>query len=278
MIEINKEIVYRELIKRIDIIFSLPETRLVTIKHIVIEKSQRKEEIEKLAELAVEKSYHDLLSDIDIWVTVSLPCRNDTVQEQYMKRIDRYGIAKDCCLGFVLLPESNMYRIILKNGMRYDLGFHFIFEDTEDSAAAMPDIESIKTEAGHEKWPPERIDRFWFVQIQALAKLYRNDFLISDHLANCNINETLEQQIVLRDIQHGTKFYRYGGQEQLEYMRTVESECPYKRENETFHKIAAKLYAAAAAYDKLIREFYPAYEERRHCFLAIWECYDRGIV
>lgn len=278
MTEINREIMYRELMKRIDKIFSLPETRMVTIKHIEIEKSQRKEEIGKLARQAVEKSYHDILSDIDIWVTVSLPCKDSDMQGQYVRRIDRYGILKDCCLGMVLIPESNICRMILRNGMRYDMGFRFVCEDNADGADAMQEIGCLRTEAGHEKWPPERIDRFWFVQVQALAKLYRNDYLISDHLANGNLNETLEQQMVLRDIRHGTEFHRYGGREQPEYLRTVESECPGRRENETFRRIAAKLYAAAKAYDKLTREFYPAYEERGQCFLEIWECYDRGIV
>ena len=44
----------------------------------------------------------------------------------------------------------------------------------------------------------ENINRFWFIQIQALGKLYRKDYLISSHLANMNCNETLVMQIVLR--------------------------------------------------------------------------------
>lgn len=272
MVEINREIMYRELVKRINKIFSLPETRLVTIKHIVIPKSQEKEEIGRLAKQAVEKSYHDVVSDIDISVDVSLPSGNVITPGQYVRRIDRYGITGDSCLGLVFIPEDSMYRIILRNGMRYDLGFHFVYEDDTAGMIVMPDTE---VETGHEKWPFEKVDRFWFVQIQALAKLYRNDFLISDHLANININETLEQQMVLRDIKYGTASHRYGNGEEPEYLLVSESECPYRRDNGTFNKIAAKLYAAAAVYDRLTPEFYPAYQERMHCLSDIWGCYDK---
>ena len=42
-----------------------------------------------------------------------------------MKRIERFGINTDKCLGFCFVEENNMYRIIFKNGMRYDFGFEF---------------------------------------------------------------------------------------------------------------------------------------------------------
>lgn len=272
MVEINKEIIYQELIKRIDKIFSLPETCAVKIRDIIIEKSQAKDDIHKFARQAVEMSYHDVLSDIDLLVVVKLSPKDVITKERYMKMIYRYGITRDCYLGLVFVPENMMYRIILQNGMRYDFGFEFIYDDNVHAIIRTPET---GVEIENEKWSLDNIDRFWFVQIQALAKLYRNDFLIGDHLANMNVNETLVQQMVLRDIEYKTTFHRYGYQEKLEYLQVDENECPYKRDNEIFNIIAAKIYAASIAYDKLAFHFYPSYKERKKILFNIWECYDK---
>lgn len=274
MIEINKEIIYQELIKRIDKIFAFPEVCAVKIKDINIEKSQPKEKIYILLKQAVEISYHDVLSDIDMSVVVKLSSKNTITPEQYMKMINRYGITGDCYLGLVLIPDNMMYRIIMRNGMRYDLGFEFIYDDNNNDIITVSDT---RIEGNNEKWPIDNIDRFWFVQIQALAKLYRNDFLIGDHLANININETLVQQMVLRDIKYGTNFHRYGYKEELEYLQVNEAECPYKRDNAVFNKIAAKIYAASITYDKLTLHFYPEYKGRKEILFDIWECYDKTL-
>ena len=272
MIEISKEMIYQELRKRINTIFSLPETCAVTIKDVVIEKTQDKETVTKLAKQAVDLSYHDVLSDIDISVKVNLPHTDDRALEQYVKMIDRYGITRDLYLGLAFVPENMMYRIILQNGMRYDLGFEFVYNESTNQIVTASNISSINN---NEKWPLDNIDRFWFVQIQALAKLYRNDFLISDHLANININETLVQQMVLRDIKYETTFHRYGYHDELEYLQICKDECPYKRKNTVFNKIAAKIYAAAITYDQLTLQFYPEYKKRSHFLFDIWECYDK---
>lgn len=275
MIEINKNIIYEELKTKIEKIFSLPETSAVKIKGIVIEKTQDKDYIYKMAKQAVEISYHDVLSDIDMSVTVKLSSKDAITKEQYVKMLDRYGITRDCCLGFVYIPENTMYRIILRNGMRYDLGFEFIYDDNVDNIIA---ISNTSIENDNEKWPLVNIDRFWFVQVQALGKLYRNDFLIGDHLANININETLVQQMVLRDIKYGTNFHRYGNKEELEYLKADENECPYKRDNKVFNQIAAKIYASSITYDKLTLHFYPEYKGRKELLFDIWEYYDHSCI
>ena len=79
-------------------------------------------------------------------------------------------------------------------------------------------LQSQNNAYSNPNWPIENINRFWFVQIQALGKLYRKDFLISNHLANMNLNETLVQQMVLRDMEHGTNHHRYGYVEKIAYM------------------------------------------------------------
>lgn len=274
MIEINKNIIYQELKTKIDKIFSLPETSAVKIKNIVIEKTQDKDYIYKMAKQAVEISYHDVLSDIDMSVMVKLSSKDTITKEQYVKMLDRYGITRDYCLGLVYIPENTMYRIILRNGMRYDLGFEFIYDDNVNNIIA---ISNTFIENDNEKWPLANIDRFWFVQVQALGKLYRNDFLISDHLANININETLVQQMVLRDIKYGTNFHRFGYKEELEYLKADENECPYKRDNKIFNHIADKIYASSITYDKLTLHFYPEYIGRKEALFDIWEYYAQAV-
>lgn len=272
MIEIKKEIIYNELTQRIDKIFSLPETCAVKIREIVIEKIHTKEYRLERIKNAVELSYHDVLSDIDMVVVVKLP--TNIKPDQYMKRIDRYGVAKENYLGLVFISENKLYRIILQNGMRYDLGFDFEHSDNADNN---PKITSENYQDSNEKWSITKIDEFWFLQIQAIAKLYRNDFLISDHLANVGINETLVQQMVLRDIKYGTNHHRYGYQDELEYLQVNNAKCPYKRENQTFNMIAAKIYSASVVYDKLTLEFYPQFKERKGILFDIWDCYDKEL-
>ena len=74
--------------------------------------------------------------------------------------------------------------------MRYDFGFEFEYNDTAEFIT----LQTEEDKCNNPNWSIENVNRFWFVQIQALGKLYRKDFLISDHLANMNLNETLVQQ------------------------------------------------------------------------------------
>lgn len=59
---------------------------------------------------------------------------------------------------------------------------------------------------------------------------FRNDFLISSHLANVNINETLVLQMVLRDLKYHTNHHRYGYKEEPAYLKYT-AQCPYKSGN-----------------------------------------------
>lgn len=276
MINISKDIIHDELIKRIESIFLLPETAAVKIRDITLEKTKSIEEIEKFAEKAVELSYHDILSDVDIKTVVRIYNNDSVTESQYMKRIDRYGITKDDYLGIMLVEENRMYRIILKNGMRYDWGFEFLYDEKADKIILGQD-KDLSDMQDNEKWPLKDIDRFWFMEIQALAKLYRDDFLIADHLANMSINETLVQQMVLRDIKYGTNIHRYGHKEQLEYLKMDMNNCPYKRDNPIFNMIAQKIYCAVTAYDKLSAEFYQQYKSRKETLFDIWNFYDKSL-
>ena len=247
-------------------IFELPEINCITVRDTVIKRDDLKKSIKS----ALESSYHDAYSDIDMLVRVCLPRNGTVTEERYIKRIDRFGVTKNAALGWYFVPENRMYRIVFRDGMRYDLGFEFDHEGDRELKLGEPD-ESVSE---NDSWPTANIDRFWFVQIQALGKLYRRDYLIGAHLANMNINETLVMQMVLRDLKYCTNHHRYGYSEELEYNKDL-GKMPYKAKDPTFYNIADRIYAAAMTYDRLARVFYPGYEDRSGSFFAIWDCYDR---
>lgn len=217
---------------------------------------------------AVEAVYHDKFSDIDLSVVVKRSPEETTSEFVYMKQKERFGFTQENCLGIAFVPENKMIRVVLKNGMRYDFGFQFF----EESGSKPLELKCCQEKQDNKDWPVTKVDQFWFVQIQALAKLYRKDYLIGDHLANLNINETLVQQMVMRDIQYGTNHHRYGYSEKLTYAK-YEGKCPYKKGNEIADRIAEKIYCAALAYDELTTYFYPEREPRSEYFFRIWNDY-----
>lgn len=266
--QINREVITLELDKLIDAIFQLPEVKAVKVRDVVMEKGEDRST--KLQE-AMDKSYHDCCSDVDLAVLVTFPTKDTVTESEYMKRIDRFGIGEENCLGFCFVEGNNMYRIIMKNGMRYDFGFEFNYDESAEKIT----LELREEEYNNPNWSRDNVNRFWFMQLQALGKLYRKDFLIGSHLANMNLNETLVQQMVFRDMKYGTNHHRYGYEEELTYLK-YKGKCQVKSGNDTFDLIADKLYSAALAYDELTKAFYPEYESRSENFFEIWKCYEEN--
>lgn len=194
-----------------------------------------------------------------------------SINKEIVERIERFVLSKEDCLGLIFDKENNVCRIVLKNGMRYDISFIFEYDDM----ANIIEIERKGKGDSNSNYPLENVNRFWFVQVQALGKLYRKDYLISDHLANTNLNETLVQQMILRDMKYGTNHHRYGDREELAYLRN-EGKCFIKTQDEIFNRIADKLYCAALTYDELIALFYPEYEKKSDNFFDIWKCYEEN--
>lgn len=267
--KIDRDTITDGLKQFIENIFLLPEVKYAKVRDVIIHRKNNETEILE----AVEKSYHDCYSDIDLSIMVRLSPKDPVTKLEYMKRIDRFGIDMEKCLGIAFVEESRMYRIILMNGLRYDFGFDFEYEEEADFII----LSKIEDKNNNPDWPIERINQFWFVQIQALAKLYRKDFLIGDHLANMNLNETLVQQMVLRDIKYGTNHHRYGYAEELEYLKN-KNNCPIHTNNERFDLIADKIYCAALTYDELTKALYPEYRTRCSYFFEIWNSYEQARV
>ena len=262
---LSKEIMEEAFLQYMNDILAHPEVVSARVKEFVITR----ENPEETGKLAFEAGFHDIYSDTDLHVQVRLPKNGFVTKEDYLKRIDRFGVSKDTALGWMFVPEKNVYRVIFKNGMRYDLIFEFEYGDNTEFQFDEP----FRAEAENDNWPSEKINSLWFIQIQALGKLYRKDYLISDHLANTNCNETLVMQMILRDLEHGTNHHRYGYSEELEYMKDFEKN-PYKTGDLTFDKIADCLYSTALAYDRLVKKFYPDYDGRSDTFFAVWDCYE----
>ena len=265
MMDLSKKIMEQSFTALCERIFALPEIDCITVRDIVI----RRNDLNKTVKDAVEVSYHDAYSDIDMSVKVLLPKAGSVTEDAYIQRIARFGVTRESALGWYYVPENKIYRIIFKDGMRYDFGFSFEYVDNFELQ-----FEELKENTSeNNSWPMANINRFWFVQIQALGKLYRKDYLIGAHLANMNINETLVMQMVLRDLKYGTNHHRYGYSEKLEYSKDL-GKMPYKKKESTFLGIADHIFAAALTYDRLARVFYPEYEARSEVFFAIWDCYE----
>ncbi len=273
MICLSRQIMESEFEKYIEKIFKLPEVKNAKVRDVIIDRYNKDNTIKQ----AFDIGYHDCYSDIDLSIMVRLPKNESNSVDEYMKQLDRFGVNKDTALGWAFFPENQMYRIIFKNGMRYDFGFDFEYveEDLLNTEIKNGRDNKVYDEIQNEHWPIENINRFWFVQIQALGKLYRKDYLISSHLANMNCNETLVIQMVLRDIKYGIDHHRYGYSEELEYVKHLEK-SPYKMDDTTFNRISGHIYAAALAYDRLVKEFYPEYKERSSILIEIWDYYHQS--
>ncbi len=263
---LNRERVTEELIKFMNLVFNVSEVRYIRVQGVEFERQAY--EKEKL-ELAIERSYHDCFSDVDMHIGVALPTQNEEELREYKRNwIEHIGIQQKDRLGCYYEPKSEIVRCVLKNGMRYDIGYEFYLDENRDS------IRYKKTKIeDNPDWPIEKIERFWFNQILALGKLYRKDYLLSDSCANTDLSETLLQQRVLRNIKHGKTSHRYGYGEELLYKRFM-NKCVFKSDDSTFNEVADKIYAAALAYDELIKNFYPIGQERSGVFFEIWESYD----
>lgn len=265
MISLSRERMEELFLQYLAEIFMHSEVSSACVKGIVITRETMADSGKK----ALDASFHDFYSDIDLSVRVCLPKKGSVTAEEYTKRIDRFGVSVDTALGWMFVPDNQVYRIIFLNGMRYDFLFEFEYSDDVTLDMGVPESRG----EDNPNWPFENINRFWFIQIQALGKLYRKDYLISSHLANVNCNETLVMQMIMRDLEHGTNHHRYGYSEELEYVDQL-GKAPYRSSNATFDRIADHICAAALAYDRLAKFFYPEYQDRSVIFLDIWAWYD----
>lgn len=270
--KIDKEFHYQELKLLVHKILQLPEVEKIKIR----ENEVVSVDEDALIRQSVEDCYHDVLSDLDVGIHVKI---NPKDRLGYATNPQRLGFTREKCLGLAIVDQENycQYRVIQKNGMRYDIGFYI----SEDENAPIYNIgidppKPIKEEGNFwPRWELEKADMFWFEQVHAIAKLYRGDYLIADHLANMQINETLVAQMIERDNRYGINFHRYGDKECLEYLQSKLMNSSLRMKDETFQMIAEKIYQAGAAYDELIQRLNPEYSERLPILWELWLEYDQ---
>lgn len=301
---ITKETIYKNLLPLLKRIFRLPGVTRRCIKGNMIFSPLDIDAIRK----GVEASYHDILSDIDLFVFLSSPEKimwNSLPEQLGLTSETLLGISREqgegCCqtlrvirkdgmrYDIIFCPDENAHTAVSTEGETADVNAAEIGSDVQnsnerESSGGTDSSEDKAPERFWSYWDLTKADSFWFIAVQALGKLYRGDYLIADHLTNMLINETLVAQMIERDNQYGTNIHRYGHQEELEYQKApAESsvQAPGQADgndrSDTFLFIADKLFKTAAAYDRLILRLNPAYEARRAIFYELWSTYDRGI-
>ncbi len=243
-------------------LFSLPEVEEAQVKDVRI---TRRDSPAAAAAAALDACWHDSYSDVDM--TLRLCLHPEDAKAGYGAQLNRLGISGESCLGFFIHGDSSVCRVVFRDGMRYDLSFVCRGDETTPRLPAPP-----APKPASPVWDEERVYRFWFVQVQALGKLYRDDYLISRHLSHMNLNETLEQQMVLRDLEHGTNHHRYGYREAAVYQKYAGS-CPFLSGETDFDQIANGLWCAAHAYDELTARLLPGSEARAPVFASLWQAY-----
>ena len=125
MLRLSRELMESAFEKYLEAVFELPEIISASVKDITINR----ENTEDVGKRAFEAGFHDCYSDIDLLVKVCLPSDGSITPDTYMKRIDRFGVNRATALGWCFVPENKMYRIIFRNGMRYDFGFDFEYDE-----------------------------------------------------------------------------------------------------------------------------------------------------
>lgn len=260
---ITKEFMYKELRNLLKLLFALPELESIVIKEVVIQSVNDEKSINR----AVDRSFYDIYSDVDIHIKIKLSEHeykgNSSIYADCMSRL---GFANDI-LGmshYCTEPRGEVIRICKTNGMRFDL---IITATYVEDTPLLPHI--------HISENCEKINNFWFVAVQALGKLMRKDYLISTHLAHMLIQEGIVLQMVMRDKEKNTSIHKFGYAEELDYLNIFNNEEVYfkKTSDETYNYISKLIYSAVKSYDRMVPLLNASYKSRIGNYLDIWSCY-----
>lgn len=166
-------------------------------------------------------------------------------------------------------------RICLNSGFRMDLTCFITCEPSAKPLTSFQLEPFTEQDLSNSFIHTEDYNRFWFITIQALAKLLRHDYLIADHLVHMLLMDTLVIQMLERDAKYQTNFHRYGYAENLCYQHQDLS--PYTGfltgPDATYSHIAQNLCKAVVTYDNLAPKFNSAYTSHLTTFFNIWTCY-----
>lgn len=244
--------------------FQQPDCVDICVRDVCISREAFADQGHKLMADAMDACWHDGYSDVDLLVRLRGNCPKTAAARLHWLR--RIGVTEEQCLGYLAAEDSGACRVVFRDGFRYDI----TLEGTGGDGC--PEEASFCSDGEHPALPRAAVNRFWFVQVQALGKLYRQDYLIGRHLAHVQLNETLVLQMVQRDLQRGTNHHRYGNAEAAVYQQH-QDKCPFRTGDKDFDQIADALCAAACAYDELVTAFYPDETPRTPVLMQLWQRY-----
>lgn len=277
---INKQTMAEEARNFLKVLFSLPEVEKVAIKEVVISSIEDEEHINEGLELC----YHDRFSDVDLSIVVKInPIDFYGEMPLYHNFLPRLQLG-DKLLGMNFSTRFNLgmheecLRICLKSGFHMDLVCWIYCDHT---ALPLPQsdrrIKVANKQAGNlwEDWSLEKVEKFWFIAVQALGKLMRKDYLIADHLSHMLLMEGLVIQMEMRDNLYQTTIHRYGYKEDLAYLDIdlQEAEVFMLTDEPIHNRIAEQLYRAVVAYDLLVQKSNESYRSLVDTFIEIWKSY-----
>lgn len=277
---INKKTMELGAIEFLNILFQLPEIEKVAIKDTIITSIS-----DKNIKKALDECYHDNLSDVDFsaWIKLNPDDFNSTTPI-YKKYFSRLKISEQV-FGVIFQERTDSItnkeglRIILNNGFRMDFT---CYTRCDESAKKLPSVDLLEVHRDQDflniGQELDRVNSFWFISIQALAKLLRGDYLISAHLSHMLIMEGLVVQMMERDNKYNASFHRYGYHENLRYSEVGKSFVnTYKViGDDTYNHIADNLIRAVLSFDELIFTMNPQYKKRSNVFFEIWDSYRLG--
>ena len=107
-VKMTKDNMEEAFLRYLEDIFQHPEIISAAVRDIVITRETRCE----AGKQAFEAGFHDIYSDIDLSVKVNLPKNGSVTPEDYMKRIDRFGVTKYTALGWMFVRINKMFLII----------------------------------------------------------------------------------------------------------------------------------------------------------------------
>lgn len=121
--EISKSTIKQELVRILEKVFQLPEVDKVMIRDIEIFASDENDKIDD----SIDECYHDVLSDIDVGIHVTLHPEDLGNGHGYHSNLERIGLPREDYLGLAYSNGNEglfqMFRLILKSGIhRY--GYH----------------------------------------------------------------------------------------------------------------------------------------------------------
>lgn len=277
---INKKTMEQETYQILKTLFQLKEIHKVAIKDIVIQSIEDHEHILQ----GLNECYHDNLSDVDInvWIRIHPLDYNKTtpVYRHFLSRLrfqnQIFGIAY--VERNTQLNNKEGMRVCFDNGYRMDFTCFVECDETAEPLTNYITVENkefIQREDSSDIIDLDASNRFWFISIQALAKLLRHDYLIADHLSHMMLMEGLVLQMLERDRQYGTNFHRYGYSESLMYQQVPLEEYGQfiHNQDETYQHIASNLCKAVLSYDKLALQYSGSYRSHIKTFFEIWDCY-----